>query len=240
MTDPHTQTSDSAPVHPALLDELRRYPTPAVSNGIETFAVRSRADQFTGGSVTCRFPDLGPMVGYAATARIRAAEAGEATPVAQLWEHVSKVPEPRIVVVQDLDDPPGVGSFWGEVNSNIFRALGAIGTVTNGCVRDLAEMEGLGFHAFAGSVGVSHAYVHVVEVGNPVTVDGLTVRPGALLHGDRHGVLSVPSEVAPDLPDAIRRIESREREIIELCQSPDFSVAALAAVLQRRADADSH
>lgn len=240
MTKDHATTPGSAPVSPAVLDELRRYPSPAVSNGIETFSVRSRAEGFMSAGVRCMFPELGPLVGYAATARIRAAEAGEGTPVRALWEHVRQVPEPRVVVVEDLDDPSGVGSFWGEVNSNVFRALGSIGTVTNGCVRDLSEMEEVGFHAFAGSVGVSHAYVHVVDVGTPVTVGGLTVRPGDLLHGDQHGVLSVPVEIAPELAEAIRRVEDRERQIIELCRSTDFSVEALAAVLRRRVDTDGH
>ncbi|MGH3504855.1 MAG: RraA family protein [Nocardioidaceae bacterium] len=193
------------------------------------------------GSVRCIFPGLGPVAGYAATATIRASDTAEGGATAnQLWEHVRDVPGPRVVVVQDLDNPPGIGSLWGEVNSNVFRALGAVGTVTNGCVRDLQEMEALGFHAFAGCVGVSHAYVHVLDVGIPVDVGGLTVRPGDLLHADRHGVLNVPLEVAPELAEAIRQVEVSEREIIDLCQSPEFSVDALAAAFRRKAETESH
>lgn len=168
------------------------------------------------------FPDLGPMVAYAATATIRAATPGEDRN-RDLWSHVHSLPSPRVVVVQDLDDPCGHGSLWGEVNSNIFQAFGAIGVITNGCVRDLDEMESLGFHAFAGSVGVSHAHVHVVDVGVPVTVGGLVVEPGDLLHGDKHGVCNVPPEIAEALPDAIRVLEARERDVIAMFRGTDFT-----------------
>src|SRR3990172_8797056 len=191
---------------PDVLEELRQFSTPTVSNGIEVFGVRGRNEGFMDAGVRCIFPGLGPMVGYAATATIRAAQPGERRPPPELWAHVQSVPAPRIVVIQDLDDPPGVGAFGGEVNSNIQRALGCLGTVTNGSVRDLDEVRALGFHLFAGSVGVSHAYLHIMEVGGPVTIGGLTVRRGDLLHGDQHGVLSVPIEIAAELPAAMRRL----------------------------------
>lgn len=228
-------TSAPAPLSRAVLDELAEYPTPAVANGIERFSVRSFADGYMDASVRCSFPDLGPMVAYAATAKIQASEKGVGVPAAELWEHIQTLPEPRVLVVQDVDDQPGVGSYWGEVNCSIYRALGCIGTVTNGCVRDLEEMEAVRFHAFAGSVGVSHAYVRLVEVGTPVTIGGLTVQPGDLLHGDRHGVLSVPLEIAPRLAAAVREVETNEREVIGLCESPEFSVDALAEIFRRRA-----
>src|SRR5687768_16491292 len=121
---------------PATLDALRSFSTPSIANGIETFDVRPRDAGYMDASVRCMFAELGTLVGYAATATIRAAEPGESRD-RDLWAHVSSVASPRIVVVQDLDDPPGVGSMWGEVNSNIYQAFGAIGVVTNGCVRDL-------------------------------------------------------------------------------------------------------
>ena len=139
------------------------------------------------------------------------------------------VPAPRIVVVEDLDDPGGVGSFWGEVNANVFRALGCVGVVTNGGVRDLQEMEALGFQAFSSTICVSHAYVRVVEVAQAVIVGGLEVRPGDLLHGDRHGIVNVPVSIVSDLPAAVRAIELDERETIGFCQSPGFSFDGLVA-----------
>src|SRR3972149_3219093 len=126
-------------VPPEVLQELRAITTPTVANGIEAFGVRGRNEGFVDAGVRCIFPDLGPMVGYAATPTIRTAQPGERRPAPELWAHVQSVPAPRIVVIQDLDDPPGIGAFWGEVNSNIHRALGCVGAVTNGSVRDLDE-----------------------------------------------------------------------------------------------------
>ncbi|HVI84475.1 MAG TPA: RraA family protein, partial [bacterium] len=139
------------------------------------------------------------------------------------WRALEAVPAPRIMVVQDLDDPAGVGAYWGDVQSNIHRALGCVGAVTNGSVRDLDEVHALGFHFFAGSVSVSHAYVHLVEIGNPVVVGGLTVRPGDLLHGDQHGVIAVPLEMAGRIAEGVEKVERVERQVISYCQSPGFS-----------------
>jgi 4-hydroxy-4-methyl-2-oxoglutarate aldolase len=206
----------------SLLDELRSFSTPLVANGIETFDVRGRHEGYMDASIRCVFPELGPVVGYAATATIRTLEPGDSAD-RDLWAHVSSLPAPRLVVVGDLDPDPGIGSMWGEVNSNIFQAFGAVGVVTNGCVRDLDEMRALGFHAFAGSVGVSHAYVHVCDVGVPVTIGGLKVEPGDLLHGDQHGVTSIPQEIAAALPAAIRKLEDQEKSVIQMFRGPDFS-----------------
>ena len=224
------KNAPAAPLDPAVLAELASFATPSVANGIETFKVRPRNEGFMDGTVRCIFPNLGTTIGYAVTARIRAAAQGEHLAAADLWKHAVSMPAPRIVVIEDLDEPPGVGSFWGEVNGNVFRALGCAGVVTNGGVRDLREMEALGFHAFAGSICVSHAYVRVVEVGIPVKVGGLVVRPGDLLHADRHGVMSVPAEIARDLPAAIRAVEADERKLINYCQSPGFNLDGLIAV----------
>jgi 4-hydroxy-4-methyl-2-oxoglutarate aldolase len=220
-------------VDPAILTELAGFSTPSVANGIETFAVRGRHVGFADHRIQCRFPDLGPVVGFAATARIRAREDLPGTSRADLWRHVVSIPEPRVIVVEDLDEPGGVGSFWGEVNANIFRALGCTAVVTNGGVRDLPEMESLGFQAFSGTISVSHAYVRVVEIGQPVRVGGLEVRPGDVLHGDRHGVLSIPSSLASALPDAVRAVEAGEREIIDFCQSTAFSLDGLVELGRR-------
>jgi regulator of RNase E activity RraA len=137
-------------------------------------------------------------------------------------------------VIRDLDDPPGVGAFWGEVQSTIHHALGCVGTVTNGAVRDLDEVRALGFHFFAGSVVVSRAYVHLVEVGTPVDVDGLPVRPGDLLHADRHGVLAIPHDVAGRLDDAVECVNQSEREVLEYCRRPDFTREGLEAIYLKR------
>jgi regulator of RNase E activity RraA len=136
-----------------------------------------------------------------------------------------------LVVLEDLDDPPGRGAFWGEVQANIHRTLGCVGAVTNGSVRDLAETQALPFALFASAVAVSHAYVRLEEMGTEVTVGGLTVRPGDLLMGDRHGVISIPIDRASDLVAAAKRLIERERRIIEYCRSDDFSLDGLETVV---------
>lgn len=218
------------PLSPEVLETLRQEPTPSVANAIETFNIRSRSEGFTSSAIRCILPEVGPMIGYAATAKIRSAKQpapGEAVPRREMWEHILSLPAPRVVVIQDLDDEP-VGSFWGEVQANIHKALGCVGVVTNGGVRDLDEVREVGFALFAGHIHVSHAYVHVVEVGTPVEVGGLTVHPGDLLLGDQHGVIQIPHEIAADVPAGARQVEARERRIIELCQSDEFSLDRLS------------
>jgi regulator of RNase E activity RraA len=207
-----------------VLDELRSFSTPSVANGIETFGIRPNSEGYMDGSIRCMFPELGIVNGYAATATIRAAAPGDSK-TREVWAHLMELPEPRLVVIEDLDAPAGVGSYWGEVNANIHQAFGAVGIITNGCVRDLDEMRALRFHAFAASVCVSHAYVHVVDVGIPVRVGGLEVRPGDVLQGDQHGVVAIPPQVAGELPDAIRKHEADERNVINMFRGPDFDPA---------------
>jgi regulator of RNase E activity RraA len=130
------------------------------------------------------------------------------------------------VVLHDIDDPI-VGSFWGEVNANIHKALGCVGTVTDGSVRDLDEVQETGFHFFSGCISVSHAYVHMIEFGTAVKVGGLTVKPGDLIMGDKHGVISIPREIAGDIPRAAQMIEDWERRVIDFCKSDNFSLEGL-------------
>jgi 4-hydroxy-4-methyl-2-oxoglutarate aldolase len=192
-----------------------------LSNAIETFDVRPRDEGYMSMEIRCLFPELGPMVGYAATATIRAKGPGRGDQTA-LYRHVRDVATPRVVVVQDLDDPPGHGSLWGEVNATIFGALGCPGCVTNGCVRDLKEARTMGFHFFARGPGVSHAYVRVESAGQPVTVGGLRVSSGDLIHADQHGVLLIPIEIAGELPAAAARVIAAEQSLLRWVRSPDF------------------
>lgn len=213
------------------LEALARCSTPALANAIETFALRPNNQGFAGPEIRPLFPELGTMVGYACTLRIAAEQpstpsGGNSAPLAY-WEYVAHSPGPRIIVVQDLDPKP-VGAFWGEVNSNVHKRLGCIGTVTHGGVRDVEEMRRVGFHVFASAVLVSHAYVHVVDFGTPVQLGRLHVQPGDLIHADRHGVLVVPLEIARDLPRIAAEIEGLEHEILACCQAPDFSPTCLA------------
>jgi regulator of RNase E activity RraA len=139
---------------------------------------------------------------------------------------IKKTPEPRVVVMHDLDRPV-IGSFWGEVNANIHTALGCAGVVTDGSVRDLDEVRELGFQFYSSCVTVSHAYVHLVEIGAPVKVGGLWVKPGDLLMGDKHGVIKVPLEIAKDVPKAAQMMEDWERKVINFCKSKEFNAERL-------------
>ena len=208
-----------------------------MSNAIERLDVRLRNEGFTDISVRCLSPELPPMVGYAATGRIRTT----AAPTARywyyermdFWEYLATIPAPRIIVVEDMDGHPGLGALFGEVHAQIGRALGCIGYVTNGAVRDLPGIERTGFHLFAGGVAVSHAYAHVVDFGGPVEVGGLRVNPGDLLHGDLHGVVSVPAAIAAQVPKVAAELLAQERELIQLCQSAHFSMEKLRRQIER-------
>lgn len=209
------------------LESLRRWPTCAISNGIELFNIRPRNEGFMLPEIKCIFPELGAMIGYAVTAVISAdSPEGRRIQPPDWWEMILKIPEPRVIVIHDIDHPV-VGSFWGEVNANIHRALGCVGTVTDGSVRDLDEVRETGFHFFSSCVTVSHAYVHLVEIGIPVKVGGLVVKSGDLILGDKHGVISIPLEIARDVPKAAQLVEDWERPVINYCKSKDFTIEGL-------------
>jgi 4-hydroxy-4-methyl-2-oxoglutarate aldolase len=225
------------PVSVAELEALRGLDTCTVSNAIETFEVRLRNAGFADARIRCMFEDFPPMVGYAATAQLRSGEPPIAGRIyvdrTDWWKSILEVPAPRIVVLEDLDKPPGVGAFLGDMQAAILRALGCVGFVTDGAVRELPRVRDLGLQLFAGNVAVSHAYAHIFEFGSTVKVGGLEVHPGDLLHGDRHGVLSVPKEIVSEIPTAAARLRQDEQRIIDFCRSPEFSVDKLRDVLKR-------
>jgi regulator of RNase E activity RraA len=215
------------------IDALRKITSPSVANAIETFNVRPREAGNLSSDIRALFPEMGPMVGYAVTALIRAERGpieGHRASLFAWWDFIQSIPAPRVIVVHDLDDPRGQGAQWGEVQANIHRAVGCVGVVTDGSVRDLEEVRALGFQFCAAHVSVSHANVHMVDFGIPVKVGGVWVKPGDLIHGDQHGVLTIPPEVAPGIPEAIAKVESMERRIISVCQDTDFTVEKLKAV----------
>ena len=226
----------NTPPAPETLAALRALDTCAVANAIETFNVRLRDQGFTDPSIRCLFPHLPPLVGHAFTLRIRASGPPiDGRPPLERndwWDQLLALPAPRIVVIHDTSERPGHGSFLGEVHSHIFKALGCVGVLTNGSAHDLAGIEATGLQVFAGSVAVSHAYVHLVDSGQPVVIGGLTIRPGDLLHGDRHGIVNVPPAIAPQIPAVAARQRESERRLLALCQSPDFTLERLRAALK--------
>ncbi len=228
------------PVAPLLteeeLDALRQLDTCMVANAIESFNVRLRNTGFADASVRCMFEDAPPMVGYAATARLRSGEppihGGTFHDRADFWNAILTVPAPRILVLGDMDDPPGRGAFVGDIHAAILKGLGCVGYVTNGAVRELPSVRQMGIQLFAGSIAVSHAYAHIFEVGATISVGGMEVRPRDLLHGDRHGVLTVPAEIAANVPVVADRLRQAEQRIIDFCRSKDFSVPKLREVMK--------
>lgn len=143
------------------------------------------------------------------------------------------IPAPRIVVIEDLDDPAGLGAFVGAVHANILRALGCVALVTNGSVRDVTDIRTTGFQLFAANVSVSHAYAHVFDFGSPVSIGGLKISPGDLVQGDLHGVQTIPLEIADRVPTKARDILRRRKRLIDLCCSDDFSLARLQQILKQ-------
>jgi len=218
------------------LDPLRRFDTCSLANAVERLQVRPRNEGFMNGGAACQFPHLPPIVGHAVTGRIQT----YMPPVTgkcyyeniEWWEYLTTIPSPRVVVLQDFDHLPGFGALFGEVHTRICLALDCVACVTNGAVRDLQGIEPLGFQVFAGKASVSHAYAHIVDFGDPVEIGGLRINPGEILHGDRHGILSIPRGNVARLASLAEQIRAEEKELFELTGSPAFSVRALGDKLR--------
>jgi regulator of RNase E activity RraA len=219
-----------------LLDHLRAFDTPTVCNAIEVIAPERRATGFTSKPFVCAFPELKPVVGFARTATIRAREPSGAPPEEAkrlrlaYYEYVASPPRPSLVVLQDLDPEPGFGAFWGEVNTAIHKGLGVEGCITNGSIRDL-DVIAPEFQLLAGVVGPSHAWVRVEEIGGEVTVHGMTVRHGDLIHADRHGAVVIPPDVVERVPAAIELLSRREAAILRVARAPGFGFEKLRAAM---------
>ena len=208
------------------IEALKKITSPSVANAIEVFKVRQRQEGNISSEIRALFPELGPLVGYAATCVIRAEQGpidGHRASTYGWWDYVMSIPAPRVIVVHDIDEPRGQGAQWGEVQANIHRALGCVGVVTDGSVRDLDEVRALKFQFAAAHVSVSHANVHMVDFGIPVKVGGVWIKPGDLVHFDQHGVVTIPPEIAPRIPAAIAKLEAEEKKIISVCQAPGFT-----------------
>jgi regulator of RNase E activity RraA len=195
--------------------QLKRWNTPTIYNGWEQITQHDRTkDGFNLEEVRDFMPQMGPMVGYAVTVVVEPSNPRHRAENPQAWSqfrrYVAAQPGPKIVVVQDLDKPRVIGSFWGEVNSNTHRALGCVGTITDGAIRDLDEMTNAGFKALARRLCVGHAWVWPVRWDCPVDVFGRRVEPGQLIHADKHGFLAIPAEDVPRLLEAARFMDANE------------------------------
>lgn len=221
-----------------LFEFLRSIDTPTVCNLLEMVAPQRRGAGYTVKHLHCPFPDLPPMVGFAKTVTIRTRDKvplGEASYMAKrldYLDYVAAAPAPSIVVIEDLDgEHAGYGAFWGEVQSNLHKALGCLGTITNGAIRDI-PMIPPGFQMLAGSIAPSHAYVHVVDFGVPVTVHGMAAASGDLLHADQHGAVVVPIETVAAMRPALDKLTQQEARIIQAARDPGATVASIKAALR--------
>jgi len=214
---------------------LRSIDTPTVCNLLEIVAPERRGAGYTTVHLHCPFPDLPPMVGFAKTVTMRARDkVGGPSYMAKRMDYldyVAAAPLPGIAVIEDLDDPAGYGAFWGEVQTNVHKALGCLGTITNGSIRDIAQVAE-GFQMLAGSIGPSHAYVHVEEFGVPVTIHGMAVKSGDFIHADRHGAVIVPVETIDPMQKALDGLLQQEARIITAARAPGASAESIKAAFR--------
>lgn len=215
----------------ALLALLGKVDTPTVCNAIEVAEGKRGFAAFTRGTMLSSAPDAPAIVGYARTARIAGANPTSDAPETirerrmNYYRHMSTGPRPALAVIEDIDFPDCVGAFWGEINTTVHKGFGLAGALTNGVMRDLGDLPD-GFPVVAGSVGPSHGFVHVVDIGEPVEVFGLKVRDGDLVHADRHGALVIPPEVVDGLASAIERLIETEKLVLEPARKDGFDFDA--------------
>jgi regulator of RNase E activity RraA len=216
------------------LNVLQQWDTPTICNGLEIVVPERRAIGFTVEPMVAADRRLPPMVGVARVGMIRAKEAPRGPTANRLdwYDYVADAELPTVVVLQDLDDRPGYGAWWGEVHSTVHKALGALGCVTNGSFRD-CDMLAPGFQIIGGRIGPSHAHVHMVDFGKPVNIFGMNVAHDDVIHADFHGAVVIPADAVRRLPDAIALTARREKVILDVCNGPDFSPAKLRAAVQQ-------
>ena len=218
----------------ALLTLLLSVDTPTVCNAIETAQGRRGFERYTRGTVLASAPEYRAMVGYARTARIAARQpSGDAPDIVRerrlgYYRHMSGGPRPAVAVVEDVDVPNAVGAYWGEVNTTVHKALGLDGALTNGVMRDLGDLPD-GFPVIAGSVGPSHAFVHVVDFAQGARVFDLDIADGDLVHADRHGAVVIPTDILGDLAAAIETLFRAEACILEPARKGPMSFAEFEA-----------
>jgi len=224
-------------VNPDQLAALGDWDTPALGNALDSLHLRAHNQGFSDGSVvrvTAGTRGV-PMVGRAVTARMVARDPGDdGVPVARLHQAIAEADGPVVVVIEDRDDPPGAGAFLGEVNGSLLAALQVTGVVTNGRVRDVDELRSFAYPVHAAGLCVARAYMRLVDVGTVVTVAGMTIRPGDILHADEHGILQIPTDALPDIIGKAQEIRDEEQAVVAWSRSPQFDIDGLLALRRVR------
>jgi regulator of RNase E activity RraA len=222
------------PFTAADLKILERWDTPTICNGLELVAPERRAIGFTVEPMVAAHRKLAPIVGLARTGLIRAKEPprGPIPPREDWYDYVAAQDLPTIAAIQDSDDRPGYGAFWGEVQSTVHLALGVKGCVTNGSFRDV-DMLAPGFQIIGGRIGPSHAHVHMVQMRCEVNLFGMLVKDHDVVHADYHGAVVIPADAVRKLPDAIDLISRREKAILDMARAEGFTSAKMRDALKR-------
>jgi 4-hydroxy-4-methyl-2-oxoglutarate aldolase len=218
------------------LDALRQIDSPTISNAIEQLGVRGRLDGFAGWELRCAFPERETMLGYAVTCTADSTTASRCDErgLLRLWEAVEAAPKPAVVVIKDIGPERTRSCHMGEVMATTAKALGAVGCVSDGGLRDVKEVAALGgFQYFCPGFVVSHGNPVICDVNIPVTLDGLAVRTGDLLHGDVNGLVVIPESIAGRVAEQAQRVREAERAILDLVRSPGFTVEKLRKFHER-------
>ncbi len=195
--------------------KLKRWNTPTIYNGWEQITQRARTSGFNIEETRDFMPEFGPMIGYAVTVTIKpSSPASNPNAWAEYREYIASLSGPKIIVMQDLDKPNVVGSFWGEVSATSHKSMGCVGVIVDGAIRDLDEMRSTGFKALARRLCVGHAYATPISWGEPVEVFGTKVNSGDLIHADQHGFLIIPEEDHPHILEASLFMDSNECDTV--------------------------
>jgi 4-hydroxy-4-methyl-2-oxoglutarate aldolase len=222
------------PVTTEQINSLAEWDTAALSNALDSLQLRAHNAGHSDGTLM-RLIGRSPMVGTAVTARMVARHPGEdGIPVSRLHALIDDGDGRVIVVVEDCDDPPGAGAFLGEVNGSLLAALRIAGVVTNGRVRDIAELGQFEYPVYAQGLCVARSYMRLIEVGTVVSVAGMTIHPGDILHGDEHGVLQIPPAAFPEIVEKAEIIREDEQNIVGWSRSDEFTVEGLLALKRVR------
>lgn len=220
-----------------LIDQLKAIDTPTLSNAIEKLQVRNRMTGFCDLSLKCLFPELGVMCGYAVTAQVETMhpDAGEMTKdrrkLIELSEALEQSPKPGVIVLQEVGPHRKFAVHCGEVMATLFKKLGAVGLVSDSAVRDKPEVQAIGFHYFATGLVASHANFKILRVQVPVTVCGLSIKPGDLLHGDVNGLISVPEQGRDELTRLVEQARRWESKLLEYMKDDQFTLEGFYQLL---------
>jgi regulator of RNase E activity RraA len=222
------------PFTKADLKKLEQWDTPTICNGLELIVPERRAIGFTVEPMVAVDRKFKPIVGVARTGMIRAREAprGPIPPREEWYEYVAATDLPTIAVIQDIDDRPGYGAWWGEVQTTVHKGLGAIGCVTNGSIRDL-DMLAPDFQILAGRIGPSHAHVHLCALRCQVNIFGMLVNDDDVVHADFHGAVVIPADCVKKLPAAVDLMARREKLILDMARAPGFTARKMSEAIRK-------